>query len=188
MFGLKMYHNGLLSGVPFHILLTPVPPLFTATFLVEIIHGPRSQYFSTLVTRPPCVPGVGLHMASKGSCALKALAAQFTTGFPCLYLRHFERNIFSCGSRDTHLRPSQYIFQDALGPLQILLGNLYKALLDCRSRFFRSRWSWKLRRRRLRWRRPAESPAYPQDTLHLLRLIFAAHSHIIRVVGVIRMT
>ena len=188
MFGLKMCHKSLLSGVPFRTLLTPVPPLFTATFLVEIIHGPRSQYFSTLVTRPPGVPGVGLHMASKRSCALEALAAQFTTGFPCLYLRHFERNIFSCGSGGTHPPPSQYIFQDALGPLQILLGNLYKALFDLRSRFFRSRWSWKLRRRRLRWRRPAESPGYPQDALHPLCLIFGAHSHIIRVVGVLRMT
>ena len=141
MFGLKMCHKSLLSGVPFCTLLTPVPPLFTTTFLVEIIHGPRSQYFSTLVTRPPGIPSVGLHMALKGSCALKALAAQFTTGFPCLYLRHFERNIFSCGSRGTHLPPSQYIFQDALGPLQILLGNLYEALLDLRTRFSRSWWS-----------------------------------------------
>ena len=188
MFGLKMHHKSLLSGVPFCTLLTPVPPLFTTTFLVEIIHGPRSQYFSTLVTIPPSIPSVGLHMALKGSCALKALAAQFTTGFPCLYLWHFKRNIFSCGSRGTHLPPSQYIFQDALGPLQILLGNLYKALLNLRSRFSRSRWSWRLRRRRLRWRRPAESPGYPQDALHPLHLIFRAHSHIIRVIGVIRMT
>ena len=182
MFGLKMCHKGQLSAVPFCTLPTPMSPLFTTTFLVEIKHGPRSQYFSTLVTRPPGISSVGLHMASKGSCALKALAAQFTTGFPCLYLWHFERNIFSCGSGGTHPPPSQYIFQDALGPLQILLGNLYEALFD-----LRSRWSWKLRRRRLRWRRPAESPGYPPDALHPLRLVFGAHSHIIRVVGVIRM-
>ena len=141
MFGLKMHHKSLLSGVPFCTLLTPVTPLFTTTFLVEIIHGPRSQYFSTLVTRPPCIPSVGLHMASKGFCALKALAAQFTTGFPCLYLWHFEWNIFSCGSRGMHLPSCQYIFQDTLGPLQILLRNLYEALLDLGSRFSRSRWS-----------------------------------------------
>ena len=188
MFGLKMCHKSLLSGVPFHTLLTPMPPLFTTNFLVEIKHGPRSQYFSTLVTRPPGIPSVGLHMVSKGSCALEALVVQFTTGFPCLYLRHFKGNIFLCGSRGTHLPPSQYIFQDTLGPLQVLLGNLYEALLNLRSRFSRSRWSWRLRRRRLRWRRPAESPGYPQDALHPLHLIFGAYSHIIRVIGVIRMT
>ena len=141
MFGLKMYHQSLLSGIPFHTFPTPMSPLFTTTFLVETIHGPRSQYFSTLVTRPPGVPGVGLHMALKGSCALKTLAAQFTTGLPCLYLRHFERNIFSCGSRGTHPPSCQYVFQDTLGPLQVLLGNLYEALFNLRSRFSRSRWS-----------------------------------------------
>ena len=45
-------------------LLAPMPLLFTTTLLVEIKHGPRGQYFSTLVTRPPGIPSEGLHVVA----------------------------------------------------------------------------------------------------------------------------
>ena len=64
MFGLKVCHKCLLSGVPFLALLAPMPLLFTTTLLVEIKHGSRGQYFSTLVTRPPGIPSVGLHVVA----------------------------------------------------------------------------------------------------------------------------
>ena len=114
MFGLKVCHKHLLSGVPLLALLAPMPLFFATALLVKIKHSPRGQHLSTLVTRPPSIASVGSHVAAQRPGAFEGLMTQLTAGIPCLNCWNFKGDILPCSPCSAHPSSGQDILKDAL--------------------------------------------------------------------------